>query len=106
MWYVQGGMATLAKGGRIPLWTGLDKSLVIDVVTAKAEGAIDMDSLNNYLSIDNTKGVSAVTNSAVDSEVGSVFKEEFHAMLYGTQTVDEALNNIVTRCNELIANAK
>lgn len=106
MWYVKGGMATLAKGGRIPLWTGLDKSLVIDVVTAKAEGALDMDSLNNYLSIDNTQGVASFNNSAVDSEVGAVFKEEFHGMLYGTQTIDEAIGNIVTRCNTIIANAK
>ena len=105
MWYVQGGMSPLVKGGRIPLWTGMDKTLVTQVINENAEGAIDLDSMENYLSIDNTQGVKAVTG-AVDSEIGTVWGEEFHALCYGRQTVDETINNLNTRCNELIKNAK
>ncbi len=105
LWYVQGGMSPLAKGGRIPLWTGLDKTLVTDVLKENAEGAIDLDSMNAYLSIDNTKGVKAIVGD-VDSEIGDVWKEEFEAMCYGRQTVDQTIANLVERCNELIDNAK
>lgn len=105
LWYVQGGMSPLAKGGRIPLWTGLDKTLVTDVLKENAEGTIDLDSMNAYLSIDNTKGVQSIVGK-VDSEIGDVWKEEFEAMCYGRQTVDQTIANLVERCNELISNAK
>lgn len=105
LWYVQGGMSPLAKGGRIPLWTGLDKSLVIDVLRANAEGAIDMQSMENYLSIDNTKGVKSIVSS-VESEIGDVFREEFEAMCYGRQSVDETITNLVTRATALVEGAK
>lgn len=105
LWYVQGGMSPLAKGGRIPLWTGLDKSLVTDVLKANAEGAIDLDSMNAYLSIDNTQGITSVS-SGIDSQLSDVYKEEFEAMCYGRQSIDETINNMVTRCNQLLADNK
>ena len=105
LWYVQGGMAPLAKGGRIPLWTGMDKSLVTNVLKENAGEAIDLQSMENYLSIDNTKGVRGIYSS-VSSELGDVFKEEFEAMCYGRQTVDETINNLVTRGNALLDGTK
>lgn len=104
LWYVQGGMSPLAKGGRIPLWTGLDKTLVTDVLKENANGTIDLDSMNAYLSIDNTKGVTSIVGD-VDDEIGDVWKEEFEAMCYGRQSVEETINNMVTRCNQLITDA-
>ena len=98
-------MSPLAKGGRIPLWTGLDKTLVTDVLKANAEGAIDLDSMNAYLSIDNTQGITSVS-SGIDSQLSDVYKEEFEAMCYGRQTVEETINNMVTRCNQLLADNK
>ena len=70
-----------------------------------AGGAIDLDSMNNYLSIDNTKSVPYV-NPSCAAELKAVLKEEFEAMCYGRQTVDDTINNLVTRGNELLANAK
>ena len=37
--------------------------------------------------------------------ISSVFKEEVEAMCYGRQTVDETINNLVTRSNKLIDDA-
>lgn len=100
MWYVQGGMSPLVRGGRIPLWTGIDRAQIIDVLRESAAGSIDLDSMSNYLSIDNTKGVASVTGSTAN-EILDVWKEEFEAMCYGRQSVDETVANMVLRGNQL-----
>lgn len=105
LWYMQGGMAPLAAKGRIPLWSGLEKTLVIDNINAKADGAIDVKSMEEYLSIDRTQGRRNVSGK-VDSELNTIWKEEFEAMCYGRQTVDETINNMVKRGNDMIANSK
>ena len=101
MWYLQGGMTPLAKGGRIPLWNGIDKTLVTDVLKANAEGTIDMDSMEIYLSIDTSKGINTIA-SDVDTEVLDVWKEEFEAMCYGRQTIEQTVDNRVSRANALL----
>ena len=40
MWYLKGGMAPLVKGGRIPLWNGIDKQAFLDVLKENAEGPL------------------------------------------------------------------
>jgi len=105
LWYLQGGMAPLAKGGRIPLWTGMDKNKVIDVLTANAGGTMDLDSMRNYLSIDNTKGLINIV-STVNSQITTVFNEEWQAMCYGRQSVDDTIKNMTERSNKLLADAK
>ena len=105
MWYVQGGMAPLAKGGRIPLWSGLDQSLVVDVLKENAGDAIDMTSIEKYLSIDNSKGVVEVNGYAAN-EIKTMYLEEFEAMCFGRQTVDETIQNLMDRGQKLIDAAK
>ena len=101
MWYVQGGMSPLVKGGRIPLWTGLDKALVTEVLTENAGDAIDLESMTKYLSIDNTKGKNVIKGYA-NSEISDVWIEEFEAMCYGRQSVDETIAKMISRSNDLI----
>lgn len=101
MWYLKGGMAPLVKGGRVPLWNGIDKEAVLDVLKANAEGSIDLESMNNYLSVDRTQGVKTVQGVA-STEVSAVWNEEFDAMCYGRQSVDQTIDNMVKRSNELI----
>ena len=94
-------MAPLVKGGRIPLWNGIDKQAFLDVLKENAEGSIDLDSMNNYLSIDRTQGVKTVQGVA-STEVSAVWYEDFDAMCYGRQSVDQTIENMVKRSNELI----
>ena len=102
MWYITGGMAPLAKGGRIPLWNGIDQDKVVDMVMENAGGTIDEQSLRNYLSIDKTQAVDKPV-SDVASEIDTIFKEEVEAFLYSQQNVDDTISNIVTRANERLA---
>lgn len=104
-WYLQGGMAPLAQRGRIPLWTGLDKAVITNQIKENAAGTIDERSMNEYLSIDSTMGQKSVTGS-IDSQLNTIWKEEFEAMCYGRQSVDETVANMTSRCNELLANGK
>ncbi len=101
MWYLKGGMAPLVKGGRIPLWSGIDKEQVLDVLRDKAAGSMDLESMEKYLSIDTTKGEKEIQGHA-RSEIGSVWNEEFDAMCYGRQTIDETIDNLMSRSEDLI----
>ncbi|MBQ7841448.1 MAG: extracellular solute-binding protein [Lachnospiraceae bacterium] len=101
MWYVTGGMAPLAKGGRIPLWNGIDQDNVVAMVMENAGDTIDEQSLRNYLSIDKTQTAKKPISDK-GSEVDTVFKEEVEAFLYSQQSVDEAIANIVSRSNEIL----
>jgi multiple sugar transport system substrate-binding protein len=104
MWYLTGGMAPLAKGGRIPLWTGFDQDLIVEMIKENAGDSIDEQSLRNYLSIDNTKSVASPSLWA-NSEIATVYKEEVEALCYNQQSVDDTISNICTRANQLIADA-
>lgn len=104
LWYLTGGMAPVAKGGRIPLWTGFDKDAVVAMIKENAGDSIEETSLRKYLSIDNTLGVKQVL-SGIDSEIGSIYKEEVQAMAYGRQTVDETIEHLVSRCNKQLSEA-
>lgn len=101
MWYLTGGMAPVAKGGRIPLWTGFDQDEVVSMITENAGDAIDAQSLRNYLSIDNTQGVKSLSPEW-DGQIGDVVEEEREALLYGRQDVDTTIANIMSRGSALI----
>ena len=101
MWYLKGGMSPLVKGGRIPLWNGVDENEVLNVLKEKAQGSINMDSMENYLSLDTTQGVAAIKGHA-SPEISSAWFQEFDAMCYGKQSVDQTIQNMEKRGNELI----
>ena len=97
VWYIQGGMAPLASGGRIPLWSGFDKSSIVDAVN----GAFNEDSLKAYLSI----GVGfdeAVLVTEKDAEVETVFDEELQAIMYGQKSVEQGLADMKSRADALL----
>ena len=106
VWYIQGGMAPLASGGRIPLWSGFDKSSIVDAVNegttdAIPGGAFNEDSLKAYLSI----GVGfdeAVLVTEKDAEVETVFDEELQAIMYGQKSVEQGLADMKSRADALL----
>lgn len=102
MWYIRGGMAPLAKGGRIPLWSGFDSSKVVSVLQENAAGALDMDSLKKYMSIDKSLATNTIS-TAKDKEIGSVLAEEISAALYGKKPVADALKSAKQRSDEILA---
>ena len=100
LWYIKGGMAPLAKGGRTPLWKGFDPDLVLNSL-CEEEGVFNVESVKTYLSIDRGQGLESHTTSA-DSKIKAIRKEEMEAAFYGQKTVDQAVTDAKTRADELL----
>lgn len=106
LWYIQGGMAPLAKGGRIPLWKGFDGNAVADSLMIGAEGVFDVDSIVNYMGVEKTKAQTVLNQPAyAQSEIGTLQTEAIEAVLYGQKDVDTALDNFKVKADKLIADA-
>ena len=102
MWYIKGGMAPLITGGRNPLWAGITKEQVTDVLTKKAEGTVDMESMMHFLSVDRTQIVGSDYSSDYDGEIKDILWEEVQAVLYGMKTVDQGMNDAKSRADALL----
>ncbi len=103
VWYIKGGMAPLASGGRIPLWNGVPKEDVVEALLKGAEGTFVEESIINYLNIDKTKlQPSASRKNYAISEIYTVMYEEMEAAMYGKYDVATAVANMKTRADELI----
>ncbi|MDL2318116.1 extracellular solute-binding protein [Eubacteriales bacterium OttesenSCG-928-A19] len=103
IWYIQGGMAPLARGGRIPLWNGVDQAEIVAAMLDGAEGTFVEESIINYLNIDKTKlQPSASRANWALSEIYTVMYEEMEAAMYGQYDVETAVTNMKTRGDALI----
>ncbi|MBE5772776.1 MAG: extracellular solute-binding protein [Clostridiales bacterium] len=106
LWYIQGGMAPLAKGGRIPLWKGFDGQAVADSLMEGAEGVFAVDSILNYMSIDKTAATKAVNlPKYAQNEISTLKAEAIEAVLYGQKDIESAMNEFETKANKMIADA-
>lgn len=100
LWYIQGGMAPLASGGRIPLWTGFDADLIVDAL-CQTEGVFNVESIKAYMGVDASKAYTTLASSA-DSKIATIKQEEMQAALYGQKTVEQACQDMKTRADELL----
>ena len=100
LWYIQGGMAPLASGGRIPLWKGFDANMVVEAL-CQTEGVFNVDSIKAYMGVEKTNAYTTIAGSA-DSKIATIKKEEMQAALLGQLSVEEACQNMKTRSDELL----
>lgn len=100
LWYIQGGMAPLASGGRIPLWKGFDANLIVDAL-CETEGVFNVDSIKAYMSVEKTKAYTTISSN-VDSKIATIKKEEMQAALYGQKSVEDACAAMKARADELL----
>ena len=101
IWYIKGGMAPLASGGRIPLWQGFDKGKVVDALNENADGVFNEESIKAYLSI-GTGFDETVLVTDKDAEIETIFDEELQAIMYGQKTVDQGLADMKSRSDALL----
>ena len=100
LWYIQGGMAPLASGGRIPLWKGFDANMVVEAL-CQTEGVFNVDSIKAYMGVEKTNAYTTIAGSA-DSKIATIKKEEMQAALLGQLSVEKACQNMKTRSDELL----
>jgi len=104
LWYVQGGMNPLARGGRIPLWKGTDANEVAAALMDGAEGVFELTSLQNYINIDKTNTTMLLDHPEwALAEITAIYNEEFENALFGIKTAEDAMNDATTRANEAIS---
>ena len=105
-WYIKGGMAPLAQGGRVPLWNGVDQASVVSALMDGAEGVFDTDSILKYLSIDKTKLVPTgdKANYALN-EIYTIMYEEIEAAMYGQKDAATAAKDMKARADKAIQTA-
>lgn len=106
LWYIKGGMAPLASGGRIPLWKGFDANAVAESLTSGAEGVLDVDSIINYMNIEKSKALTAMNlPKYAQSEINTALTEAIESVLYGQTDTKTAMADLKTRADQLITNA-
>ena len=106
LWYIQGGMAPLARGGRIPLWKGFDADAVAASLLDGCEGVFDPDSIVNYMNIEKTKAKTALNMPKyAQSEINTAFTEAIELVLYGRSDAETAMADLKARADQLIDNA-
>jgi len=106
LWYIMGGMAPLAKGGRIPLWKGFDPDAIVEAMTYGAEGVFDVDSIIAYMDVEKTRAAYALNMpNYAQSEIGTLFIEAYESVLYGQTDAETALKQLKTEADQLIQNA-
>lgn len=106
LWYIEGGMAPLASGGRIPLWKGFDGQAVADALMEGAEGVFDADSIVKYMDIEKTSAETALNMpNYAQSEINTAFTEAIESVLYGQTDAETAMADLKVRADQLIADA-
>ena len=99
-WYITGGMAPLASFGRIPLWSGFDTNAIISLFSEKGD-IIDLQSLENYLTIDKSVALIAPKLNAY-TEIQAILEEEFQNILLDKTDVKAAMTSAKARADELL----
>jgi multiple sugar transport system substrate-binding protein len=102
IWYLKGGSYPLAKGGRLPLWSGVDRNLVADALLQGADGVFNRESVLNYLSSINAGRAFPALVSPASAQIEKVWAEEMDAVLYGKKTASQAVKDAKTRADALI----
>lgn len=101
IWYIKGGMAPLASGGRVPLWKGFDSASVVNALNEGAEGAFLPASVEAYLAVGDGI-VRKVWTTDKDPEINTIFNEELQAVMYGQKGVDKAVADLKSRADALL----
>ena len=106
LWYIQGGMAPLARGGRIPLWKGFEGDAIVEAMTSGAEGVFDRESILAYMEIEKTRAAAALNMpSYAQSEIGTLFIEAYESVLYGRADAETAMKQLKAEADALIQKA-
>lgn len=107
LWYITGGMAPLARGGRIPLWSGFDGEAVAAALLDGAEGVFDKDSIINYMAIEKTRAQNVLNMPKyAQSEITTLFNQAIESVLYGQTDARTAMEQLKADADKLIEAAK
>jgi multiple sugar transport system substrate-binding protein len=101
-WYSTKGMIEVAKGGRVPLYTGYDAKAVTAAFLDGAEKLFDAGTTQSVL-IAPRNNYASQTITIKLAELGEVQREELEAILNGIKTVDQGIRDMKSRSDRILA---
>lgn len=97
-WYADGGMAPMAAGGRLPASKDVDMETAMQNLLGDMADTYDIESLEYVLYGDQTPTyVRSVPNQVIDLRT-----QEYEKYFLGEQSVDQTIENMVTRHNDFL----
>jgi multiple sugar transport system substrate-binding protein len=100
-WYSTKGMIEVAKGGRVPLYTGYDAKTVTDAFLTGAERLLDAATTYSVL-IAPRSNYDSQTITTKSPELGVIQREELEAIFNGQKTVDQGIRDLKTRSDRAL----
>lgn len=97
-WYVDGGMAPMASGGRVPASKDADQATALDNLLGDKADTYDLDSLK-YVMFENETPTYV---RSLPQEVIDMRTQEYENYFLGTQSLDETIAKMVSRHNEFL----
>ncbi|MBE6909089.1 MAG: extracellular solute-binding protein [Ruminococcaceae bacterium] len=103
-WYIMGGMNPIILAARYPMWSGNNTQDILDIVSANAHGAVNLDSLTIlFQQVDRFSAGATGYVSGHDDEIKEIVWEEWQGFLSGeTPTAEQAMKNAKQRADEAI----
>jgi multiple sugar transport system substrate-binding protein len=96
-WYADGGMTPLIKGGRIPASNTVNAQEAVQTMVQGVENLYDQPSLENTLFVERKQ-----FQNKADKRVQDLRKEEMEKYFLKAQNIDQTIENMVKRHNELL----
>lgn len=101
-WYTTKGMVPMARGGRIPLYSGYNMDEVTAAFLEGGETVLDAPSLKAaYVSPRKNPAVQTITDKA--AELSAITREELEAIYNGVKTVNQGLSDAKTRGDRILS---
>lgn len=101
-WLATEGSIGLAKVGHIPTWKKTDKDALVDIMLGEnAEGLVDIDRFKAIV-LDYDSPCFNDTVFTANGEVYTILQEEAEKALFDQISIDQALKNMKTRCDQAI----
>ncbi len=102
-WYIEGGMNPIILAARYPLWNGNDTQKILDVLSERADGTVDPESLSHLFRVDRSAFTGKSYVSGHDDEIKTIVWEEWQNYLNGkTSSAEAAMNKAKHRADEAI----
>ncbi len=100
LWYVKGGMISMTQYGRVPIYKGIDSTLVADEYMKNGEKILHRDTVMKFLEIRDNLAVSTETTKL--PEIQKVYNEALESIYTGKTDAASALKEAKIRGDEFL----
>jgi multiple sugar transport system substrate-binding protein len=104
-WLATDGNINLAKVGHIPTWVKVDKSKIVDYMLGSVKDTVDIEAFKRVVLNYKAPNYADDITTAYD-KIYAIYTEEAEKVLYDKISIDKALSNMKSKCDEAIKKAR